>query len=177
MWQIYYFSFQSYPKRSELIAFWHSDLIPKNGPEDVDFGLVFGKCAMMFLLQLLFSVFLVLGLPENPASQTTSIDPVIGAIESGSSSDLARYFDSSISLNINGQQGDYSKSQAEIVLKDFFKKNPSMGFTLVFKSESNPSLSSYIGNYESGQGQYKVFIKVNQQDAQVKVYSLGFVKA
>ncbi|HAZ24369.1 MAG TPA: DUF4783 domain-containing protein, partial [Algoriphagus sp.] len=78
--------------------------------------------------------------------------------------------------NINGQQGDFSKSQAEIVLKDFFKKNPPLKFSLVFRSENNPSLSSYIGDYQSGKGIYKVFIKVNQQDAQIKVYSLGFVK-
>ncbi|WP_268033443.1 DUF4783 domain-containing protein [Algoriphagus sp. PAP.12] len=106
-----------------------------------------------------------------------SIDPVVLAIDSGSSSELARYFDSSISLNISGQQGDYSRSQAELVLKDFFKKNPPMGFSLVFKSENNPSTSSYIGEYASGGGSYKVFIKANQQGSQMKVYSLEFVKA
>ncbi|MCS5491115.1 DUF4783 domain-containing protein [Algoriphagus limi] len=106
-----------------------------------------------------------------------SIDPVIVAIDSGSSSELARYFGNSISLNINGQQGDFSKNQAELVLRDFFKKNPPVSFQVVFRSENNPSISSYIGEYQSGQTNYKVFIKINQQNSQIEVYSLGFVKA
>ncbi|SDC71709.1 protein of unknown function [Algoriphagus faecimaris] len=111
----------------------------------------------------------------EPATKDT-IDPIILAIDSGSSSDLSRYLDTSISLNINGQKGDYSKNQAELVLKDFFKKNPPLHFSLVFRSENNPSLSSYIGDYQSGQAVYKVFIKINQQDNTPRVYSLGFVK-
>ncbi|WP_091653496.1 DUF4783 domain-containing protein [Algoriphagus ornithinivorans] len=130
----------------------------------------------MMLNQLILSLLLWIAVPDTTYPPEHSIDPIIVAIDSGSSSDLARYFDASISLNINGQQGDFSKSQAEIVLKDFFKKNPPLKFSLVFRSENNPSLSSYIGDYQSGKGIYKVFIKVNQQDAQIKVYSLGFVK-
>lgn len=114
--------------------------------------------------------------PEKEIDTLNSIETVISAIDSGSSSDLAKYFDSSISLNVNGLQGDYSKNQAELVLKDFFKKNPSMGFSLVFRSENNPSLSSYIGDYQTSQGLFKVFIKVFQQAQDFKIYSLEFVK-
>lgn len=130
----------------------------------------------MLLLKLTLSLLLLVTFPSRLPESTLSIDPVISAIDSGSSSDLARYFGSSISLNVNGQQGDYSKNQAELVIKDFFRKNPPMGFNLVFRSESNPSLSSYIGDYQSGQGVFKVLIKVSQQNADLKIYSLEFVK-
>ncbi len=106
-----------------------------------------------------------------------SIDFVVSAIDGGSSGELAKYFDNSISLNINGQQGDYSKNQAELVIKDFFKKNPSMGFKVVFRSETNPILSSFIGDYQSQEGLFKVFIKVSQQAGNLRIYSLEFVKA
>ncbi|TFV95569.1 DUF4783 domain-containing protein [Algoriphagus kandeliae] len=128
-----------------------------------------------FKLFLFFLTFLVS--PVEATKNVDSIDPVILAIDSGSSSELARYFGNSISLNINGQQGDFSKNQAELVLRDFFKKNPPVSFQVVFRSENNPSLSSYIGEYQSGQTSYKVFIKINQQNSQIEVYSLGFVKA
>ncbi|NVJ87167.1 MAG: DUF4783 domain-containing protein [Algoriphagus sp.] len=128
-----------------------------------------------FKLFLFFLTFWIS--PLEPAKTMDSIDPVILAIDSGSSSELARYFGNSISLNINGQQGDFSKNQAELVLRDFFKKNPPLSFQVVFKSENNPSLSSYIGEYQSGQARYKVLIKINQQNSQLEVYSLGFVKA
>ena len=110
--------------------------------------------------------------PALDIESQNSIDTVISAIDNGSSSELSKFFDSSISLNVNGLQGDYSKNQAEVVLKDFFKKNPSMGFSLVFRSENNPSMSSYIGDYQTAQGPFKVFIKVSQQASDFKIYSL-----
>ncbi|MFC5625348.1 DUF4783 domain-containing protein [Algoriphagus winogradskyi] len=131
---------------------------------------------MTSLLSLIVSIFLFIQSPVEDIENVNSIETVISAIESGSSSDLAKYFDSSISLNVNGQQGDYSKNQAELVLKDFFKRNPSLGFNLVFRSENNPILSSYIGDYQTGQGIFKVFIKVSQQASEFKIYSLEFVK-
>lgn len=130
----------------------------------------------MSILNLLFSLLLLFHSPLKVEKEELSIDSVISAIDSNSSSELAKYFESSISLNVNGQQGSYSKNQAEIVIRDFFKKNPSQGFSIVYSSETNPSLSSFIGDYLSGEGTFKVFIKVSQQDSILKIYSLEFVK-
>ncbi|OOG70757.1 hypothetical protein B0E43_18120 [Algoriphagus sp. A40] len=115
--------------------------------------------------------------PDLGGKSENSIDPIVSAIGSGSSSELARFFDSSISMNVNGQQGEYSKSQAEIVLKDFFKKNPSQGFSIVFQNENPGSLSTYIGEYSSTQNKFKVFIKVSQNSNSFRIYSLDFVKS
>ena len=131
----------------------------------------------MPLLYLILSTFLWFSFPDPDKEIVDSIDPVVSAIDNGSSSDLARYFNTSISLNVNGQQGEYSKNQAEIVLRDFFKKNPPIGFSLVFRSENPTSLSTYIGEYASGQGSFKVFIKVSQNDNSFRIYSLDFVKS
>ncbi|WP_187174278.1 DUF4783 domain-containing protein [Algoriphagus sp. AK58] len=130
----------------------------------------------MLIQNLLLFLFLWIS-PTGGERPMAQIDPVISAIQGGSSSELARYFNPSISLNINGQQGDYSKNQAEIVLRDFFKKNPPQGFALVFKNENNTSVSTYIGEYASAQSLYKVFIKVSQADNQFRIYSLDFVKS
>ncbi|WP_083638978.1 DUF4783 domain-containing protein [Algoriphagus marinus] len=132
---------------------------------------------MTLTLSLFLSVFLYLQPIFGDEVKMDSIDPVISAIDGGSSGDLAKFFDTSISLNVNGQQGEYSKNQAEIVIKDFFKKNPSLGFKVVFRSETNPSLISYIGDYQSTESSYKVFIRVSQQGENLKIYSLDFVKA
>ncbi|KPQ15467.1 MAG: hypothetical protein HLUCCX10_09155 [Algoriphagus marincola HL-49] len=131
----------------------------------------------MNALPFILSLFLIFMPFMDKEDLNESIDPVILAIDSGSSGELARYFENSISLNINGQQGDFSKNQAEQVIKDFFKKNPPLRFQLVYRSETNPKLSSYIGEYQSGQASYRVFIKINQLDTDLKIYSLGFVKA
>lgn len=115
--------------------------------------------------------------PSAEISSISQIDPIISAIQGGSSSELARFFNPTISLNINGQQGEYSRNQAEIVLKDFFKKNPPLDFSLVFKNENQSSVSTYIGEYASGQSTYKVFIKVSQVESSFRIYGLDFVKS
>lgn len=130
----------------------------------------------MAILNLFFSLLFIFHTASFEVEEELSIDPVITAISTNSSGELAKYFESSISLNVNGQQGSYSRNQAEIVIRDFFKKNPSKGFTIVYSSETNPSLSSFIGDYLSGEGTFKVFIKVSQQDSNLKIYSLEFVK-
>lgn len=132
---------------------------------------------LMLVLKLILSVFLWLSFPDLGGKSENSIDPIVSAIGSGSSSELARFFDSSISMNVNGQQGEYSKNQAEIVLRDFFKKNPSRGFSLVFQNENPGSLSTYIGEYSSNQVMFKVFIKVSQSSNSFRIYSLDFVKS
>ena len=129
------------------------------------------------MLSFILSVFLWFYSPDPENDPVESIDPIVSAIGSGSSSELARFFDSSISMNVNGQQGEYSKNQAEIVLRDFFKKNPSQGFSLIFQNENPGSLSTYVGEYASIQGRFKVFIKVSQNGSGYRIYSLDFVKS
>ena len=130
------------------------------------------------MLKINLIVFLLLWIsPLVESGSASQIDPIISAIQGGSSSELARHFNPTISLNINGQQGEYSKNQAEIVLKDFFKKNPPIDFSLVFKNENQSSVSTYIGEYASGQGSYKVFIKVSQVESSFRIYGLDFVKS
>jgi hypothetical protein len=124
------------------------------------------------LILILF--FLVL--PPINGIYIPQIDPIVSAIQVGSSGDLSRFFNTTISMNINGQQGDYSKSQGEIVIKDFFKKNPPLEFSIVFKNENPKSVSTYIGKYTSGQHSYKVFIKISQSDNTFRIYGLDFVK-
>ena len=131
----------------------------------------------MLLLKFIFAILLFWDPIEPRGDEFTQIDPILSAIESGSSSDLARYFNPSISLNINGQQGDYSKTQAELVLREFFKKNPPIDFSLIFKNETTSTHRTYVGEYSGGSGRFKVFIKASQVEDSLKVYSLDFVKS
>ena len=115
--------------------------------------------------------------PLSNKEGNSVIIPIISAIQDGSSNELARHLNSSITLNIDGRQGDYSKTQAEIVLKEFFKKNPPLEFSLVFKKENLNSISSYIGNYTCVQGSFKVFIKISQEGSNFHIFSLVFLKS
>src|SRR5215510_11424465 len=73
-------------------------------------------------------------------------DEVALAVRSGDSRQLATYFGSSVDLTILSQEDVYSKAQAELIVKDFFTRNPPKSFTLLHKGSSKEGTVYGIGN-------------------------------
>ncbi|MEO1055097.1 MAG: DUF4783 domain-containing protein, partial [Bacteroidota bacterium] len=63
-------------------------------------------------------------------AQGDVINDVKEAIKTGSSKEVAKFFSQNVELMlVEGNLQTYSKTQAEFVLKDFFKENPPSSFT------------------------------------------------
>ena len=77
------------------------------------------------LAALAFSLFLV-----SFASYYYSIDDVVTAMRSGDANQLSRYFDNRIDISLPGKSDNYSKSQGEMILKDFFTSNKVKSFQI-----------------------------------------------
>ena len=68
--------------------------------------------------------------------QTDDIIPQISsAIKSGEASSVSKYFNSTLDLTTPESEGTYSKTQAEMILKDFFTKNRSEEHTSELQSQ------------------------------------------
>jgi hypothetical protein len=79
----------------------------------------------------------------------TGIDEVVAAMRSGNSTLIAKYFDDRVDISMPDKSNSYSKSQAELVLKDFFSNNPVKNF-------ANDSGFNLIGNMTNrGRGRPK----------------------
>ena len=50
------------------------------------------------------------------------------ALKAGNASEMAKLLSSSVDLNIPGNEGVYSKAQAQLILKDFFSKHKILFF-------------------------------------------------
>lgn len=105
-------------------------------------------------------------------SQSGENDPIAKSIKSGSSRELSRYFGSSVELTINGNQGDYSKNQAEVVMKDFFKKFSPTDFKIVHKGKSGNQIQHLIGTYKSKNTDFRVLIKTKVSGKSTLIYSM-----
>lgn len=102
-------------------------------------------------------------------AQNSEIDKVVSAIKSGSSSDLAKYFDDYVQLTLPGQGDSYSKAQAEQIIKDFFQNNSVKDFEL--KHQGNAPSGHYcVGTLQTANGNYRtnVFMKVKGNKEVVK---------
>ena len=95
------------------------------------------------------------------------IDDVIAAMKSGNSGTVAKYFDNSVAISMPDKSSSYSKSQAELVLKDFFTTNPVKNFEVIHKGE-NAGSQYCIGTLQTKNGTYRTTIFMKQKgDTQV----------
>ncbi|MDX5418806.1 MAG: DUF4783 domain-containing protein [Hymenobacteraceae bacterium] len=117
---------------------------------------------------------------EQAAAQKDVFDGVETALRVGSAKDLARHFDSKVSLSFADEKStDYSKTQAEFVMKNFFSKNPPTGFAYNFPtpSESVKKDKRYvIGTYTHRNGSYTVLIRVKDSNGKFLIHSIDFIK-
>ena len=68
--------------------------------------------------------------------QQGSIDEVVGALRSGNAAELSKYFDDNVELTLPVKSDNYSKAQAQVIIKDFFTNNDVKGFELKHKGDS-----------------------------------------
>jgi hypothetical protein len=117
---------------------------------------------------------IVVSQPINAQSEV--INSVRSSIKAGSSKELSNYLGDMISLEIDGVQSNYSKTQAEYVLKDFFKKYPPSDFQYVHQGASEGGLKYAIGRYSYNGGSFRVVLRSKNVNGEYKVSSLDFTK-
>lgn len=83
-----------------------------------------------------FFTFLTISILLSSFTFFSSIEEVITAIKAGNAAEIARYFDNTVEINLPDKSNSYSKSQAELVLKDFFSTNTVKSFTVNHKGEN-----------------------------------------
>lgn len=120
-------------------------------------------------------ILLLFTLPLSVFSQSV-LDQVAGGISSGNSREVAKYFDSSVEITILDRESSYSKTQGEMVLRDFFSKNPVNGFELKHRGTSGEGSTYGIGTMRSGAQQFRVYYYVKQKGAQQLIQEIRFEK-
>jgi len=112
----------------------------------------------VFLLVLvIFSSFSFRIVGQNSVAGAVST-----AIKGGNSKDLAKYFYSSIDLTVPGNEGTFSKSQAELIVKDFFTKNPPKSFVINHQGTSGDGSQFSIGTYTSSSISYRTYFLIKK---------------
>lgn len=96
-------------------------------------------------------------------SLQSGIEEVISAMKSGSASGLAKHFDSYIDITLPDKSGNYSKSQAELIVKDFFSSNGVKNFEVKHKG-NNENGEYCIGTLQTKNGNYRttVFMRLKE---------------
>ena len=120
-----------------------------------------------FALLLIFSV---------PSWSQEVFTPMKNALKAGDASALARQFNQQVEVTMNGNQTSYSKAQAEIVLRDFFRDNPPSDFAIMHTGSSKGGLQFAIGKYTTGKINYSVLMRVKESGTAKLIHEISFVK-
>lgn len=102
-------------------------------------------------------------------TQESNLEGVISALKSGSSSDLSKYFDDSVELTLPDKSDNYSKAQAQQIVRDFFANNGVKGFELKHKGDG-PTGHYCVGTLQTNSGNFRtnVFMKMKNNKEVVK---------
>jgi hypothetical protein len=106
---------------------------------------------------------------------TISFAQIISAIQSGKSEEVAKFFDTTVEITLPSKSSSYSKSQAALVLNEFFEANPVKNFQIIHKSENEGS-QYCIGNLTTTKGVFRTTIYIKQKGDKQLVQELRFEK-
>ncbi len=138
-----------------------------------NYGIILAMKRLMNTRVLLISLLWAISFQ---ATAQTIFAPMKDAVKAGDASELVKYFNTSIDLNLEGEINTYSKAQAEFVLRDFFKKHSPTDFSIVHTGSSKGGLQFAIGKYQSGTDSYNVLMRVREVEKAFLIHEMSFTK-
>lgn len=106
--------------------------------------------------------------------QADIVNNVVNAIKAMDADKLASYFNETVDLEAGESDGSYSKTQAKIIFKQFFKDYPLTSFTLNHQGSSNDGSKYFIGTYKTTKAEYRVYVLMKSQDKKMSIQEIQF---
>ncbi|HLU85178.1 MAG TPA: DUF4783 domain-containing protein [Vicingaceae bacterium] len=108
---------------------------------------------------------------------TAFVNPIINekiatAIKNGNSAAIASFFNKTVDLTLPKNEGVFSKSQAEIILKNFFTTNKPTDFKVVHDGESKNNTLYSIGNLITANGVFRTYILYQENANNIVILEL-----
>ncbi len=125
---------------------------------------------------LVMAIIFNLSLSVQVFSQNDVIANVRMAIKTGSSKELSQYFGDVIVLNFDGEKSNYSKSQAEFVLKDFFRKYEPVDVEYIHQGDSKKGFKYIMGKYRAENGSFRIYILFKKSETSYYVDTMDFTR-
>lgn len=118
-------------------------------------------------------IFLVQGAVSS-GSSTGIVENIASALNSGNARELAKYFCPTVEIILPGSDGNFSKAQAEMIMKDFFSKSVPLSFSVNRKGNSTGGAQFVIGAYKSKTEVLNVYILLKPTGDQLLIQQLHF---
>lgn len=91
-------------------------------------------------------------------------------VRKGSARELAQHFNNFLQLQLPDDDGRYSKTQGEFIIKRFFTNYPPKSFTILHQGSSNDGSLYYIGSYISDKGSFRTYYLLKAVDNKLLIH-------
>jgi hypothetical protein len=118
---------------------------------------------LIFLFAVLFSL----------TSFEATVEEILGAFRNGDALKISRHFDSFVEITVHDKSHSYSRTQAEVVLKDFFTTNNVRNFTIIRRVNSNNG-EYCVGTLNTRLGEYRTTILFKNKGDRKLIQELRF---
>jgi hypothetical protein len=126
-----------------------------------------GKLSKAFTIGL-FSFFLL------SFNHISTVDEIVAAMRAGDAAQLSKHFDQRVNLTLSAKDEIYSKSQAEMIMKDFFASNPVRAFKLKHKGESKDGSQYFIGSLSTKSREFRTSFYLKQKTDDLVIHTITF---
>ena len=115
--------------------------------------------------------------PQQSQPQNTNdvFTPIGKYIEAGDAEKLAAWFADNLELDIAGSVNSCTRSQAKLIMKNFFNNNTPKKFTIIHKS-GRPPMSYAVGSLSAGAEKFRVIIYVRTDEGKNSIQQLRIEK-
>ncbi|MEP6747230.1 MAG: DUF4783 domain-containing protein [Bacteroidota bacterium] len=114
--------------------------------------------------------------PPPPYGTGMEIEDIARALKTGNASQLSRYFDIRVDITLPEKSDNYSRTQAEMIIRDFFSYNNVRSFEIKYKGENNGS-KYCIGTLKTRNGDYRTKLFMKQKDSKQVLQEIAFQNA
>jgi hypothetical protein len=134
-----------------------------------------GSLSMKKYLPVLFTFFVLIVSSFSAQAQDELYKASKLALKTGDAKTLATYFGNMVKIKINEEESHYSKSQAEFIIKDFFKKYPATDYQILHQGATKEGNLHYtVGKYTSKSGTFSVYMRVKMSNGQYVIDTIDF---
>lgn len=123
------------------------------------------------IIGLLLAVFLVVNREAKP--EVAEMDSIVTALKVGDAGMLSRFFDSRIDIELPDKSDNFSRVQAQMIIKDFFSNNIVQDFEIKHKGEKSGS-QYCIGILMTKNGKYRTTLFMKQKGDKQLLQEISF---
>ncbi|MCO4292239.1 DUF4783 domain-containing protein [Solitalea sp. MAHUQ-68] len=124
--------------------------------------------------KVLLIVSLIFFVQPGPGAkhQDDAIEVITKSIEAGNTKEISKYLNSSVILSILEDENVYSKTQSEMILRNFFLKYPPIQVKLKHTGSSPEGMQYAICSYRTSSSSYRLFFYMKQSGSSTLINEL-----